>query len=81
MAASFEFAAARPEIDKMGRALPAERGRPIFAAVVNRFSFDPDSGLAALVERGYADGQFRDDLSLDLVRVAVLTVVTSGPRS
>ena len=80
LGASLEFAAAHPDIDRLSRALLAERGRPIFATVVSRFGFDPDSALGALVERSYAEGQFRSELSLDFVRQVVLTVINHLPE-
>ena len=79
MRASLEFAAAHPDVERLSRALLAQRGRPIFATVVRRHGFDPDSALGALVDHCHAQGQFRDDLSLDFVRRTVLTVVNHLP--
>ena len=80
MAASLEFATAHPDIDRLSRALLAERGRPIFAKVVRRHGFDPDSALGSLIEHCYAQGQFRSDLTLTFVRGAVLTLVNNLPE-
>ena len=79
MRASLDFAVVHPDVDRFGRALLGERGRPIFAAVVARFGFDPSSTLGALVAHGYALGQLRDDLSLEFVQRAVLLVVNHAP--
>ena len=78
--AALEFAAVHPEADRWSRAVLAERGGRIFASVVNRFGFDPDSALGALVDHWHAQGQFRDDLSVELIRRAVLTVVNHLPE-
>lgn len=80
MVAALEFAAAHPEVDRLSRAVLAERGRPIYTAVVGRFGFDPDSALGHLVEHGHAQGQLRDDLPVELLRRAVLTVINHLPE-
>lgn len=80
MTAALQFAAAHPDVDRLSRALLAERGRPIFASVVTRFGFDPDSALGALVDHCHAQGQFRDDLPHEFIRRAVLTVINHLPE-
>ncbi len=77
--ASLEFASQHPEVDRLGRALLAERGRPIFAAVTQRFAFDPEGILGAMVTGFYEQGQFRRDLSLGFVQRAVLLAVNHAP--
>jgi AcrR family transcriptional regulator len=78
--ASVAFATSHPDIDRLSRAVLAERGHPIFSAVTERFGFDPDSALGILIEHAYHQGQFRPDLSLKLVRGAVLTLVNGLPE-
>jgi AcrR family transcriptional regulator len=77
--ASLEFAAANPDIDRLARTLLAERGRPIYAAVVERFGFDPDSAVAALVAHHHAAGRFGADLDVELVQRVVLLVLNHLP--
>ncbi|MFP4513800.1 MAG: TetR/AcrR family transcriptional regulator [Acidimicrobiales bacterium] len=74
--ASFAFAAAHPDIDRLSRALLEERGHPIFATVVSTFGFRPDSALGEMVDRALDQGQIRSELSPDLVRRFVLTTMT-----
>ncbi|HUG84546.1 MAG TPA: TetR/AcrR family transcriptional regulator [Euzebya sp.] len=79
ISASLEFAAAHPDVDRLARALLAERGQPIFGKVVSRYGFNPDSALGDLVDHCYAQGRFRADLSPDFVRRAVITVINNMP--
>jgi AcrR family transcriptional regulator len=78
--ASIDFAAAHPDVDRLSRALLAERGRPVFAEVVRRFGFDSDSALGSLVAHYYARGHFRSELTLAFVQRAVLLVVNHAPE-
>lgn len=80
MRASVTFAATHPDIDRMSTALLAERGRPIFDAVTERFAFDPDSMFAMLIASSYDKGQFRRDLSLDFVQRTILHLVNHAPQ-
>jgi TetR/AcrR family transcriptional regulator len=78
--ATLEFAAAHPDVDRLTRSLLAERGRPIFDVVTQRFACTPDSALGALIEHYHAQGQFRSDLSADFVRRVVLLIVNHAPE-
>ncbi|MEX2208218.1 MAG: TetR/AcrR family transcriptional regulator [Myxococcota bacterium] len=73
--ATLDFAAAHPDVDRLSRALLGERGRPIFAEVVRRFGFDPDSAFGSMIAHYHARGQFRGELSLAFVRGVVLLIV------
>lgn len=73
--ASLEFAGSRPDVERMSRSLLAERGRPIFDVVVQRFGFTPESALAQLVDDHFRRGRFRPEFSVDFVRRAVLLLV------
>jgi AcrR family transcriptional regulator len=78
--ATLDFTTAHPDVDRLSRSLLAERGRPIFLVVVQRFGFDPDSALGTLIEHYHAQGQFRSDLSLDFVQRVVLLIVNHAPE-
>jgi AcrR family transcriptional regulator len=78
--ASLAFAAARPDIDRLSRALLAERERPIFDAVTKRFGFTTDSPLAELVRAHHAAGAFQSNLTLDFVTRLVMLVVNHLPE-
>lgn len=78
--ASLDFASAHPDVERLRRALLAERDRPIFTEVVRRFAFDPDSALGGLVVHHHARGQFRSDLTLDFVQRAVLLIMNHAPE-
>jgi AcrR family transcriptional regulator len=73
--ASVAFAAAHPDVERLSRALLAERGQPIFAEVRERFAFDGESPLAQLVARSHARGQFGNDVSLPFAQRIVLVMV------
>lgn len=75
MQASLDFGLTHPDAGRFSRSVLAKRGRPIFAAVVERFGFDPESELGALVAHHHALGLFRTELSLEFVQRAVLLVV------
>lgn len=79
MRASLAFAAAHPEVERLSRAVLAERGRPIFGAVVARFGFAADDPLGALIDHHAHHGEFRDDLSPEFARRIVLTVINNLP--
>ncbi len=78
--AAVDFASAQPDVEGLSRAVLRERGRPIFAAVVERFAFDPSSALGMLVAHFHAQGQFRAGVSPDLAQRAVLLVVNHLPE-
>jgi AcrR family transcriptional regulator len=73
------FAASHPDADRLARALLGERGRPIFATVTERFGYDADGALAALVQQHHAIGAFRSDLPLALIERLVALVVNHMP--
>lgn len=77
--ATLEFAKENPAADRLTRAVLAERGRPIFRAVQDRFGFDPDSMIGALIEHHHANAAFRHDLSLEFVQRTVLLVLNNAP--
>lgn len=77
--AALGFIAERPDVDRFGRSLLAERGRPIYVAVVERFGFDPDTALGALVAHHHAIGALRTDLPLDVIQRFVLLLVNHLP--
>lgn len=79
MVAALKFAVSHPDVDRLGRAVLAERGRPIFGSVVTRFGFDPDSALGALVDHWHAQGQFRENLPAEFIRRVVLTIINHLP--
>jgi AcrR family transcriptional regulator len=73
------FATSHQDADRLSRALLAERGRPIFAAVIERFGYDTDGPLAALVQQYHAIGAFRSDLPITLIQRLVALVVNHTP--
>ena len=79
MRANVAFAGTHSDVERFATSLLAERGRPIFDEVQDRFEFDPAGPLGALVDHHIAAGGFRDDLSADFVRRLVLLVVNHAP--
>jgi hypothetical protein len=79
MGLAVAFATSHPDADRLARALLAERGRPIFATVTERFGYDADGALAALIQRHHAIGAFRSDLPLALIEQLVALVVNHIP--
>jgi AcrR family transcriptional regulator len=77
--ASVRFASQRPEVDRFARALLAERGRPIYAAVVAAVGFDADGMLAAWIRTHHEAGAFRADVPLDLIEKVVLLLLNHAP--
>lgn len=77
---SVAFAAAHPDADRLARSVLAERGRPIFRKVGERYGFIADGPLGALVEHWYEQGQFRGDLTLDFIRRVVAALVNQLPE-
>jgi AcrR family transcriptional regulator len=75
---SRDFARARPEIDHLTRALLAERGRPIFQTVTDRFGIGTDQ-FRTLVEHHYAAGRFREGLSLEFVTTLLALIFDHLP--
>ncbi len=66
--ASLEFTRERPEIDRLSRALLAERGRPIFEAATKRAGFGANGSLGALIAQHYRSGAFQDARSLPFLQ-------------
>lgn len=77
--AAAEFAAANPDVERFGRSLLAERGRPIFATVRKRFGFDPDGPIGALIEEHHRQGAFNPDVSIDAIKGLVTLVLNNLP--
>jgi AcrR family transcriptional regulator len=78
--ANVAFAEANPEVERLSRALLAERGTDIFSAVVQRFGFEPDGALGAMVRQACADGELGRDLSVDFVVRLVTVVINNLPE-
>lgn len=78
--ASVAFARAHPDVDCFVRSVLAERGRPIFRTVGERYGFTADGPLGDLVERCHEQGQFGNDLTLDFVRKVVTALVNQIPE-
>jgi len=78
--AALDFTGAHPDVDRLSRALLAERSRPIFDAVQQRFAFDSDSATGTLVAHYYAQGEFRSDVTLEFVQRTVLLIVNHLPE-
>lgn len=77
--ASLAFIADRPDVDRFGGSLLAERGRPIYTAVVERFAFNPNGALGALVAHHHAIGALHSDIPLELMQRFVLLLVNHLP--
>ena len=76
--AGLAFAKANPDLDAFGRAFLRERGRPIFAAALQRFSFSDSPGLGGVLARGFANQSFHPAFSPKFVVRALSTVLTAA---
>ncbi|HVM51820.1 MAG TPA: TetR/AcrR family transcriptional regulator [Acidimicrobiales bacterium] len=77
--ATLVFAAAHPDVDRLSRALLAERGRPIFDEVTRRFAFDPASAIGTLVAERHRNGALQAGLDVAFVQRVVLLLVNHAP--
>ncbi len=73
--AGLEFSRQDPQLDAFGRAFLRERGRPIFARALERFSAGAAPGVAEVLGRGFAAGAFRGDLPPAFVARAIGVVL------
>lgn len=78
--ASLEFTRARPEIDRLSRALLAERDRPIFGAVTERVGYSADGPLDALIAQHHRSGAFQDALSLQFIQRLLAVILNNLPN-
>lgn len=76
---SLAFSRARPEVGRFTGALLAERGKPIFVTVTERFGFSSDGGMGELVAQHHAKGEFRSELSPRFVSSVVALVIKNLP--
>jgi AcrR family transcriptional regulator len=65
-----EFARAHPQVETFARSFMRERGRPIFATVMQRHDFARHDPLQQLLALGRARGELTDELSPELVQRA-----------
>lgn len=70
------FARADPRLERFSRSFLRERGRPIHAAVLERFPLGRGDALGAMVDAALAASEFTDELSSAFVRRAVGVVMT-----
>jgi AcrR family transcriptional regulator len=78
--ASLEFTRAHPEIDRLSRAVLAERGRAIFDAVTARAGFSADGPLDALIAQHHGSGAFRDELRLEFLQRLIPVILNNLPN-
>lgn len=78
--ASLEFMRARPDIDRLSRALLAERGRPIFDTIAERAGFSAGGPLAALIAQHHRSGTFQDSISLPFLQRLLTVIVNDLPN-
>ncbi len=76
--AGLSFARENPQLDAFARSFLRERGRPIFARALARFSVATAPGVEELIERGLRSGQLRKDLPPAFVGRAIGLVLQNA---
>lgn len=77
--ASLAFAYSHRDVERLSRALLAERGRPIFEVVTRRFSFGADDPLDAIVRHHHAQGELSDHMTAEFATRVVGLLVNNAP--
>lgn len=75
--ASLEFSRTHTGMDKFVTSILAERGRPIYSKLVQRFGFSQEGQLGQLVEHFHARGQFRQGLTVGFVQNLLTAVLNN----
>lgn len=65
------FAQEYPLIDCFSQRFLAEKGTPIYEKAMTMHDFEENQGLNQLIERAYANGDFRPDLPLPFIKKTI----------
>lgn len=80
MTMSVAFTRQRPEIDRLSRALLAERGRPIFEMLTAQVGFGSGGPLHTLIVHHHTTGTFDDALPLDFLQRLIPLILNHLPE-
>lgn len=78
--AGLALAHADPQMERFSRSFLRERGRPIYATVMERYNFDADASLRHLVELAHRRGELTDAVSKDFAARALAHVMNGAPE-
>lgn len=78
--AGLQLAHADPQMERFSRSFLRERGRPIYATVMERFNFDADASLRHLVDLAHSRGELTEALSKDFAARALAHVMNGAPE-
>ncbi|MEZ4859890.1 MAG: TetR/AcrR family transcriptional regulator [Caldilineaceae bacterium] len=70
------FAQSHPAISRFSESFMREQGKPIYEKTLAKFNFQGNTGMEALIERAYVQGELRTDLPLTFVKAIVTFLFT-----
>ncbi len=68
VAFGMQFAQQYPVINRFAESFIKEQGKPIYDTALATYNFDDNTAIDTLIQRGYQQGEFRDDLPLPFIR-------------
>ena len=73
------FAREYPGISQFSESFLREKGTPIYETALESHSFEDNQAINALIERAYANGEFREDLPLSFIKGIIGYLFTHIP--